>query len=273
VTRTDRLPLGCPAAVAGAREGIWIGDAASKSAVLFDAGSTSIVRRIALSHAPIGIATTKELVAVALENGDVVTFGAGELEPRWRRTAGSGDLELKASRDHVWAWDKTASVFLMWDVAGEPERFDATGATAFAPVDTGVYWLSSAGVVAFDARAGTSRKASLPDHALPAGAVLACANSLWISIAGGLLLASLDTLGSRATLSAPEGPVPHLVCFHGRVFGGGVRAVFAIEPAADDNARSLGVTLRHPLLGLGVVGTHLWAVETGEPVVHIVRLP
>jgi len=259
--------------VAGAREGIWIVDAASKSAVLFDAAFTSIVRRIEVSHAPIGIATTKELVAVALDNGDVVAFGAGELEPRWRRTAGSGNLQLKASRDRVWAWDQAGSVFLSWDVAGELERLDATGATAFAPADTGVYWLSAAGLVALSAQAGTSHKATLPDHVLPAGAVLACANSLWISIAGGLLLAALDTLDPRATLSAPEGPVPHLVCFHGRIFGGGVRAVFAIEPAADDNARSLGVTLQRPLLGLAVSGTHLWAVETGEAVVHIVPVP
>jgi hypothetical protein len=259
--------------VAGAREGIWIVDAASKSAALFDAASASISRRIEVPGAPIGISTTNELVAVALENGDVVTFGARDLEPRWHRAAGSNDLQLKASRDRVWAWDRGASVFLMWDAAGVSERFDATGATAFAPTDTGVYWLSAAGLVAFNAHAGKSFTARLPNHVLPAGAMVACANSLWISIDGGLLLTSLDSGEPRATLSAPEGPVPHLVCFHGRVFGGGVRAVFAIEPAADNNARSLAVSLRSPLLGLGVSGTHLWALESAEPIVHVVGIP
>jgi hypothetical protein len=68
------------------------------------------------------------------------------------------------------------------------------------------------------------------------------------------------------------GPVPLLVCHHGRIFGG-LRTVFALEPAADDNVKSLGVAARSPLCALAVSGTHIWAVESSEPTVHVVRSP
>jgi hypothetical protein len=271
VTRTEQLPLERPVAAAGAREGIWVEDAAAKMAVLFDAASLQVLAQLTLDSAPVGIATTSELVAVALEDGGIAAFGSRERARRWRRSAVSGDLRMAASRDRVWTWDRGASAIFAWDLAGTQERFDAPGATAFAAGDRGVYWLNPERVV-FHARGGGASTSPLFEGAAAAGAMLACANSLWISAHGALLLLDQHTLEVRAMVRAPEGPVPLLVCHHGRIFGG-LRTVFALEPAADDNVKSLGVAARSPLCALAVSGTHIWAVESSEPTVHVVRIP
>ena len=100
----------------------------------------------------------------------------------------------------------------------------------------------------------------------------ACANALWLSVEGALLLLASDSLEVRATLRAPEGPVPHLICFEGRLFGGS-HGVFALEPAADAEVRVLLAKLPTPLRALAVSGTHLWALEAADSVLHIIGIP
>jgi hypothetical protein len=273
VTWIERLPLQRPSAIAGARGGIWIGDAASRSAVLFDAGSAGILASVTLDDEPRSMAAGGELIAVALASGEVIAVGAGDREVRWRRRCASSDVSLGSSRDRIWAWDRGASTFLAWDQSGGQEQLDGADAVAFAPAETGVYSLTSQGMLRFQSRGSAPSSARLPDGASPVGAMLFCANSVWIGVANGLMLAARDTLAARATLRVPEPAVTHLVCYNGRVFGGGRSAVFSVEPAADDNARSLGVTPRSPLLGLAVSGRHLWALESSAPDVHVVRIP
>jgi hypothetical protein len=272
VTPIQRLPLQQPSGIAGAKEGIWIADAGSRSAVLFDAASAAVRATVALDDAPGGIAAAGELIAIALRSGDVIAVAAGDGQRRWRRSV-SSDVALGASRDRVWAWDRDASRFLAWDQSGSEEQFEAADAVAFAPTERGVYSLTSDAVVRFQARAGASSSARLPDSAAPLAALLFCANSLWVGVADGLMLVARDTLEARATLRVPEPAVTHLICYGGRVFGGGRSTIFSIEPAADDNARSLGIRVRSPLLGLAVSGRHLWALEHASPEVHVVQIP
>lgn len=241
--------------------------------MLLDGASAGILASVALGDEPRSVAAGGELVAVALGSGEVIAVSAGDREPLWRRRAASGDVSLGASRDRVWAWDRGASAFLAWDRSGRQEQFDGADAMAFAPAENGIYSLTSQGMLRFQSRAGAPVSARLPDGVSPVGAMLFCANSLWIGVADGLLLAARDTLEARATLRVPEPAVSHLVCYNGRVFGGGRSAVFSVEPAADDNARSLGISPRSPLLGLAVSGQHLWALESSEPDVHIARIP
>ena len=273
MTWIERLPLEHPSAIAGARGGIWIGDAASKSATLFDAASAAVVATVTLDDEPRSMAAAGELIAVALASGEVIALGAGDREVRWRRRCASNDVALGASRDRAWAWDRGAATFLAWDQSGSQEQFDGADAVAFAPAENGVYSLTSQGTLRFQARGSAPASARLAEGASPVGSMLVCANSLWIGVANGLMLAACDTLAARATMRVPEPAVTHLVCYNGRIFGGGRSAVFSIEPAADDNARSLGITPRSPLLGLAVSGRHLWAVESSVPDVHIVPIP
>jgi hypothetical protein len=273
VTRTVRLSLTRPAALAGAREGIWIADAGSMAAVLFDGRSAEVLARVRLEHEPVSIAATTDVIAIALDSAEVLAIGASDRNERWRRRCTSGDVMLGASKDRVWAWDRGASAFLTWDRSGGQQQLGDAGAVAFAPSDTGVYSMTADGALQLQTLSGRSTIARLPAGAEPAGALVACANSLWVGVARGVVLAAQDTLAPRATLPVPEAYVTHLVCFHGRVFGGGRYAVFSVEPAADDNARALGIKPSSPLRGLGVSGHHLWVLESAAPEVHIVEIP
>jgi hypothetical protein len=272
VTRTVRLPLLRPTAIAAGREGIWIADAGSTSAVLFDPASADVRARVPLEHKPIDIAVADDIVAVALDSGEVAAFGTGDRRIRWHRPGTSQDVSLGASRDRVWAWDRGASRFVAWDRSGVALDFAAVGATAFTPSDRGVYSIGARDL-RFQSLTGESLSQQLPDGTAPTGALLACANSVWIGVPNGLLLTAQDTLAARVTLRVPAAHVTHLVCFHGRIFGGDSKAVFSLEPSADDNARALDVRPTEDLLGLAVSGRHLWVLQSGTPDVHVVRVP
>lgn len=267
-----RLPLSRPSALAGAREGVWIADAGSGAACLFDAASADILARVPFDRAPVSIAATNDIVTIALDSGEVVAIGASDRDERWRRRCESGAIRLAAARDRVWAWDRGAASFLAWEGSGAERRFDASGAVTFAAADAGVYSLTAAGGLRFQPLIGTSVTAHLPYGAVPTGALAACANSLWVAVENGLLLAAHDTLAPRSTLPLKGGRITHIICFHGRLFAAG-RGVYALEPAADDNIRTLDVTLTAPPLGLAASGTHLWVLERTAPEVHVTRIP
>jgi hypothetical protein len=273
VTRIERLPLDRPSAIAGGRQGIWVADAAAKSVCLFDAASAALHASVPLDDEPQSVAIGADLLAVALASGEVLAIGAADRTVRWRRRGASRDIELAGSRDRVWAWDRGAAKFLAWDQSGSEEQFEGEGTVAFAAADAGVYSLASDGNVRYQSRARASSSARLPHGAAPTGPILFCANSLWIAVSNGLLLAARDSLAARATLRIPEPAATHLLCYNGRIFGGGRTAVFAIEPAADDNARSLGITPRSALVGLAASGRHVWALESAKPDVHVVQIP
>jgi hypothetical protein len=272
VTRIERLPLERPSAIAGGRQGIWIADAAAKSVFLFDAASAALHASVPLDGEPQSVAAGADLLAVALASGEVVAIGEADQVVQWRRWCASGDIALAAWRDRVWAWDRGSARFLTWDRSGNEDQFDAAGVMAFAPADAGVYSLASDGTVRYQSRARSSSSARLPEGAGPTGPILFCANSLWIAVSNGLLLAARDTLAARVTVRVPEPATTHLLCHHGRIFGGGRTVVFAIEPMADDNARSLGITPRAALVGLAASGRHVWALERESPDAHVVQI-
>ena len=273
VRATERLPLKGPVAMAGGPQGIWVADDDSRSVALFDPDSARMASQVSLRDTPVTVAATAEFVGVALRAGDVSCFDAESGKELWQRSASSGDVQLKASRDRLWAWDRRASAFIAWDRAGTASRIEAEGVTAFAPDGDGIYWLSRTGIIGYRQRTRDKTVTmELPEYATRVGAMAVCAHALWLSVEGALVLVSQHPLEARATLRAPEGPVPHLICFEGRLFGGSY-GVFALEPAADAEVRVLLARLQTPLRALAVSGTRLWALETGDSVVHIVGIP
>ncbi len=170
--------------------------------MLFDAASLEILARLTFDSAPVGIATSSEMVAVALEDGGIAAFGARDRERRWRRSAVSGDLRMAASRDFVWTWDRRASAIFAWDDAGTQERFDAPGARAFTVGERGVYWLTAERVV-FHARGGRALTSPLLEGASAAGAILllrelALDQRRWFAVAA----RRADARGARDTARA-----------------------------------------------------------------------
>ena len=268
-----RLPLKVPVAITAAGGKIWIADEESQSLAGFDPASGELLSRMALDDKPAAVSAASGFVAVSMVSGTLVACDPGVGKVLWRGAVSSGDVQLKPTREHVWAWDRRASAVMAFDLSGVASRLDAQGFTAFAPSRDGVYWLSATGILGFRPRGeGEGFTAHLPSGVEPAGAMVVCANALWMSVPGGLLLFDLRSLELRARIDAPEGAVPHLLCENGRLYGGS-RGAFMLDPAADAGVRALPVASKSALRGMAVAPNKLWALESAEPVAHIVDVP
>ena len=273
MSKTLRLPLKRPVAITAANGRIWIADEESQSLAGFDPASGELLSRMALDDKPAAVSAAAGFVAVSMASGTLLACDPAPGKELWHGAASSGDVQLKPARDQVWAWDRRSSTLMAFDLSGVVSRLDARGFTAFAPSRDGVYWLSEGGIIGFRPRGGGDGfTAQLPSGAGPVGAMVVCANALWLSVPGGLLLLDMRSLELRARLEAPEGPVAHLLCENGRLFGGS-RGAFVFDPAADAKVRALPIASQSPLRGLAVAANKLWALESAEPVAHIVDVP
>jgi streptogramin lyase len=273
MSETLRLSLKIPVAIAGAKGRIWIADQDPPSLAVFDPASGQMTSRIALEDKPVTVSAGVGFVASGTASGSVIAFNPETGKELWRSAASSGDLQMKPVRDRVWVWDRPGASFLAFDQSGAQDRIDAQGVTLFAPGPDGVFWLSADRILGFQPRTqGHGLTVHLPSGAPTVGAMVVCANALWLSVSYALLLLDLRSLELRATAKASEGPVSHLICDNGRLFGGSP-GVFLLDPAADAMVRPLPVTLSSQLRGLAVAGEKLWALESAEPLVHILDVP
>ena len=166
----------------------------------------------------------------------------------------------------IWVADRESNTLTCFDARDghQVEQVPLSEAPAREP--GGGYRLSPAGVLS----APDGRTLSIPE-AVGAGAIAACANAVWISVANALLLIDQYELKHRATVAAPEGPVPHLICADGKIVGG-LRGVFVLNPMSDHRAHALPVEPKSPLAAIAANSAVVWALESAEPVVHITDL-
>ena len=273
MSKTLRLPLKQPVAITGANGRIWIADEESQSLASFEPASGELLSRMVLDDKPVALSAAGGFVVVGTASGTLLAIDPDAGRKLWRGAASSGDLQLVAGRQHVWAWDRRASTLMAFDLSGVASRFEARGFTAFAPSRDGVYWLSAGGVLGFRQRAeGEGFTAHLPSDVGPVGAMVVCANALWLSVPRGLLLLDMRSGELRARIDAPESSAPYLICDDGRLFGGS-RGAFVLDPAADAKVRALPIAPQSPLRGLAVAANKLWALESAEPVAHIIDVP
>ena len=268
-----RLPLKRPVAITAMNGRIWIADEESQSIVGFDPANGEVLSRMALDDKPVAISAAAGFLAVGMASGALLACDPSAGKKLWQGTISSGELRLMPARERSWAWDRQASTLTAFDRSGIVSRLDAQGIIACAPSDDGVYWLSASGVLGFRPLAeGEGFTAHPPSGVGPTGAMVVCANALWLSAPAGLVLLDMRSLELRARLDAPESSVPHLICSDGRLFGGS-RGVFVFDPAADAKVRALPLASQSPLRGLAVAADKLWALESAEPIVHIVDVP
>ncbi|MFG1705698.1 hypothetical protein ACFLIM_21125 [Nonomuraea sp. M3C6] len=103
------------------------------------------------------------------------------------------------------------------------------------------------------------------------GGMTVCAGSLWVSVAGGLLRVSAWSGEPRRFVSAPEGPVPFLVCANG-VLAGARRDLFAHAPAAGAVSRVIPLGLDAPVGLVIAAGKHVWAFPADRSQALIVAM-
>jgi hypothetical protein len=268
MTKTLRLSLASPVAMQGTERGIWIADRDSHSLVCLTADEGKQVAQVLMDGPPVAMAAAEGMVAAGLASGLVIAFDDVTGAELWRRPAPPG-AQLKGNAKHIWAG---AGGALAWfDRTGSGGRIVASGMRAFAPGSEGVFCLSSDGVLsAYSVADSRTRTLALP-AAAGGGAMAACANGIWVSVTNALLLVEQYALEVRATLAAPEGPVPHLICADGKL-AGGLNGVFVLNPLTDARVHPLAVKPESPLSALAANSSMVWALESARPVVHITEL-
>lgn len=268
MTKTLRLSLTSPVAMQGTERGIWIADRDSHSLVCFTAAEGKQVAQISIEGSPVALAAAEGFIAAGLDSGLVIAFDGETRAELWRRPAPPG-AQLKGAAEYICAGAGDA---LAWfDRTGEGGRIVAGGMHAFTPGTDSVYWLSGDGVLsAYSVSESSTRTLALPPGA-GGGAMTACANAVWVSLADALLLVEQYALKVRATLAAPEGPVPHLICADGKLIGG-LNGVFVLNPMADNRVHPLAVKPESALRAIAANSSMVWALESARPVVHITEL-
>jgi len=251
----------------GTELGIWVADRDSRTLTCFEASEGNSVGRITLPEPPVALAAADGFVAAGFTSGIIAGYDPKSGSQLWRGAVGSGDLEMKSGTEHVWAAERGGGVVIAYDRSGTGSRVPTEGMQHFAPGAEGVFWLSQEKVLVHSPTQGERRTSPLPDDSI-AGSMVACANAVWLSIPGGLLLLDQYSLQVRTTLKTPEGPVLHLMCCDGKLIGGS-RGVFVLNPMSDSMAHALPIQPASPLRAIAAVPAKVWALESTEPLVHI----
>src|SRR5262245_15844084 len=148
MTRMARLPLDSPVALQGTERGIWIADRDSRSLVCFAAADAKQLRKISLAEAPVAMAAAEGFIVAGLASGNVVAFDPETRAEFWRRSLGTGAMQLKSGPNCIWAAERDGGVLVSFDRSGAGSRVQAAHVRAFAALPEGVAWLSRDGVLA-----------------------------------------------------------------------------------------------------------------------------
>ena len=226
----------------------------------------------------IDVAAPEGVGALAAAGGTLAAAQPGViawLEPKdgsvRARAPIGGEPELVAGGGAVWAFDRSTA--RAWRLAGEgalAEPVAVPGADRLAADGERVWWTSREDTLL----RGGDRPVDLGVGAAERGAIVACGNLIWVSIAGGLLRVGAWAAELAGTTAAPEGPVDLLCCASGILAGGsGRHGLFCLDPSVDAGMRRLDVDLGGELSHLVGTESVVWAfsAERGEATLVTVR--
>jgi hypothetical protein len=262
-SRTVALPAAATAATADAAA-VWC--VSADRLLAFDAAGSQ--RWDVAAPAGVGTLAAAGGTLVAALPGMIAWLDQKDGSIRARTPVG-GEPEVLAGGGAIWAFDpKTARA---WRLADEGLGRPATlaGADRLAADGERIWWTSHEDTLL----RGGDRPVELDVGASEHGAIVACSNLVWVSIAGGLLRVSAWAAELAGTTAAPESPVDYLCCADGILAGGsGRQGLFCLDPSVDAGVRRLDVDLG----GLShLVGTDgvVWcfAADRGEATLVNVR--
>ena len=268
MNRVVTLNLKNPMGLAGEPTGIWIADRHSRTLNKFEIATGIPLSVIQLEAIPVSVTAGTNVVVVGMDDGSIDFFNVSTGEKLFRRFVTSGDLSLQSDKTHIFVLDQEDSKVITFDLSGN--RIQRTGEriSTFSPGAGGMYWISDDKQVGFIKEGERYQSATTQLHEdMSTGAMVACANSLWVSVTNGLIMVSLKSLTMGPVLPAPEGPVPYLICDDDSRIIGGFQGLFLLDPAADDGLHPINVKFQSNLRGLTAVGMYIWALESGRPVV------
>lgn len=266
------LDLETPVAAIGRAGQVWVADRASNSVIRYDAETGFRLGDLALNVTPVDLAIVSDSLVIASKDGLVLWYSVNTGQEIFRSSISSANLCLKADRDMLWVLDREQSKLVAFDYTNKLREVKVESVKDFTVGQGKVYWLSYEGTITcHDSNVDVQDETRLLT-ADQAGSISFCANSLWISVTEGLMMALVLSLEPGDILPAPEGPVPHLICNDGAIIGG-KKGLFVLDPSADNNIYPIDISLKSELRALVGADTCIWALESDEPLVHIFHVP
>lgn len=223
--------------------------------------------------APEGVGTlaaSRDTLAAAARPGVIAWLDPKDGSVRTRTPVG-GEPEVMAGGGAVWAFDRSTA--RAWRLAAEGTLADpvaVAGADRLAPDGERLWWTSREDTLL----RGGDRPVDLGVGAAERGAVVACGNLIWVSIADGLLRVGSWAAEVAGITAAPEGPVDWLCCAGGILAGGsGRRGLFCLDPSIDAGVRQLDGDLGGELAHMVATDSVVWAfaADRGEATLVTVR--
>jgi hypothetical protein len=262
VAREHVVPLaGPPVAAASDAESVWI--VAGGRLEAYDAGAHRRWEAGAPRDITALAAARDGMLAAAVETGIIAWIDGRSGEVVTRQSLG-GDLTVTAGGGAAWAVDRRHE--RAWRVEPDGSRAGPVplpGVARVAVDGERIWW--------------TSRHDTLlrgDGHAVDlgraAGAVAACAGSVWISAPGALLRVGAWSGELGRPLPAPGGTATHLDCADGMLAGGSAGGLFVLDPRIDADAQRLDVALEDELGFLLATRSHVWAIAAGRDRAHVV---
>jgi hypothetical protein len=193
-------------------------------------------------------------VAATLDPGVVAWLDSSSGKALRQRPA-SGDAVLVTGGGSIWAVD--ARTGRAWRL-GEPGTL--IGPLAVPGVDRAaadgdrLWWTSRHD----STLRGGARPVDLGVAPHERGGLAACAGSIWISITRGLIRVGAWAAEKGLPVLAPTGPVEFLACSGGVLVGGSERGLFALDPAADADARLIEANVGGDVGLLVATSTTVW---------------
>jgi hypothetical protein len=217
----------------------------------------------------VGLAAAPGVLVAALAGGAVAWLDPDSGREQLRRPLG-GELAVVAGDGGTWAVDPGAA--RAWRLTGpgqldEPVRLGTVD--RFAAQGDRLWWTSPHDTLL----RGGSQPVDLGVGGDERGGMAAAAGSVWVSVAGGLLMVRAWAAQLGPTMKAPEGPVGQLTSCGGVLVGGsGHRGLFVLDPSVDADVRHLDVELGGELELLVTTRSTAWAVPAGRTEARLVAL-
>jgi hypothetical protein len=263
----DVLALPGPADAAAA-DGATVWCSASGRLVAYEAGGGTRLEVPAPGELS-SLAAVEGILVGAVPPGVVVWLDPSDGSIRARLPVG-GESEVLAGGGAVWAFDRRSGrawPLMAEGVAGEPVSLPAV--ERLAADETRLWWTSPEDTLLH----GGERPVELEVGPGERGDLAACSNSIWVSVANGLLRVGAWAAELGPPLAAPEGPVGFLECADGILVGAsGRHGLFVLDPAIDAAVRHIDVDLGGELDHLVTTRSVVWAfpAHTAEArLVHV----
>jgi hypothetical protein len=245
--------------------GVWL--AAAGRLIAFD-GAGAVRVEVDAPDGLSALAGTRGMLAAALEPGVVAWLDGATGSVLARYPVGPG-VSVVGGGGALWAFDRRSE--RAWRL-GEPGMLEGPvvlrGVDRLAPDGDRLWWTSREDTVLRTADRAVDLGVG-PDQR---GAIVACAGSIWISIADALLRVGAWGGELGRPFPAPVGPVGLMVCAHGVLAGGSDRTLFVLDPSVDADVRVVDAAIEGELGFLVATASTVWAIPAGGSSARIVRV-